>query len=322
MAPVKFDDKYGFIDTKGNWYIEPEFDSVGVFYEGKATCYQNDKEGKIDFNGNLIVDYKFDFIGHFEDERALIFIGDSINYIDPEGNLISDRFYFDGEGFSEGLAPVQLEDDGKWGYLNKAGEVAIEFSYDYAQEFESKRASVDLGEFEFLINQQGQILDTVKFEYKKRKFPIIGSANVWKLGKLNSRGDTIMQMKYRSFGYPQGELMWYFTGEKYGLADTTGTILIEPIYDKLTYFSDNGLALARRDGKYGFIERDGTVHIEFQYLNARGFKYGLAAVQVDGKWGFINENNSFEIEPIFENVAHQFRPIKAKYEPMYTFERD
>lgn len=131
-----------------------------------------------------------------------------------------------------------------------------------------------------------------------------------------------MQMKYRSFGYPQGNLMWYFTGEKYGLADTTGTILIEPTYDKLTYFSDNGLALAAKDGKYGYIKRDGTVQIEFQYLEARGFKYDLAAVQVDGKWGFINENNSFEIDPIFENVAHQFRPIKAKYEPMYSFDRD
>lgn len=273
VSPVRLDGKYGYIDIRGDWYIKPKFDSVGIFYAGKASSYQNDKEGIIDSKGNLIVDYKFDFIGHFEDERGLVVMGDSINYIDSKGDLISKRFYFDGEDFSEGLAPVQLEDDGKWGYLNKSGEIAIKFSYDYAQEFKNNSASVDLGEFEFLINKQGQILDTIESEYQKRKFPIIGSANVWKLGMLNSRGDTIMQMKYRSFGYPQGDLMWYFTGEKYGLADTTGTILIESIYDKLTYFSDNGLALASKDGKYGYIKKDGSIHIEFQYLDAKGFKY-------------------------------------------------
>ena len=131
-----------------------------------------------------------------------------------------------------------------------------------------------------------------------------------------------MQMKYRSFGYRQDNLMWYNTGEKYGLADTTGTIIVEPIYEHLTYFSDDGLALALKDGMYGYIGKDGTVQIDFQYINANGFKYGLAAVKVNDKWGFINTNNSFAIEPKYEYVASEFRKLISTYEPMYQFNRD
>ena len=322
VAPVKYKGKYGFIDTKGNWVIKARFDSVGIFYNGFATVFKNKKEGKINAEGGLIIKYKFDFIGHFEDGLALVVIGDSVNYIDTVGNLVSERFYFDGEGFSEGLAPVQLEENSKWGYINKSGEIKIAPTFDYAQEFKNGRASVDLGEYELLVNKMGLITDTVEFDFLKRKFPIIGSANNSTLGKLNSRGDTIMHMKYRSFGYPQGDLMWYFTGEKYGLADTTGTILIKPIYDKLGYFSNNGLALAMKGGRYGFIDSKGATQIPFIFRNTNGFKYDLAAVQLNEKWGFINGNGDFVIEPKFDSVLHFFRPISAKYEPQYKFERE
>ena len=131
-----------------------------------------------------------------------------------------------------------------------------------------------------------------------------------------------MQKKYRAFGYPQGEFMWYKTNGRYGLADTTGTILIKPIYEDLTYFSSNGLALAKSNGKYGYINNKGDIVIDFKYDDARGFKYDLAPVKIKGKWGFIDKKGNFKIEPKYENVIGHFRKSDGKKERMYEYSEE
>ena len=78
-------------------------------------------------------------------------------------------------------------------------------------------------------------------------------------------------------------------------------------------------ALAKKNGKYGYINEKGEVVIDFIFEDANGFKYNLAAVKLNDKWGFIDLSGQFQIEPKFDRVEHQFRPIKAKYEPMYNF---
>lgn len=319
VVPVRYQGKFGFIDRTGNWFIEPQFDSVSNFWNGYASVFKDNKEGIINTSGEQIIDCNYDFIGHFENELALVLINDSVNYINTQGDLISTTNFFDGEDFSEGLAAIKIEEKGKWGYINTEGEIQIDPAFDYGLEFKDGMASVDQGDFELQIDKYGNILDTIEFEYRRRRFPIIGSANNFTLGKLNSRGDTIMEMKYRSFGYPQGELMWFFTGERYGLADTTGAILIEPIYEQLWYFADNDLAPAKLHNSFGFIDRQGIVKIPFEYQETNGFKHGLAAVKVDGNWGFIDSSGELVIEPKFDNVTHYFRSILSKREPQYVY---
>ncbi len=337
VVPVKYEGKFGFIDRTGNWFIEPKYDSVSNFWNGYASVFKDKKEGIIDTYGKQIIDCEYDFIGLFENGLALVLINDSVNYINTKGALISATNFFDGEDFSEGLAAVQIENDGKYGYIDTYGNLTIDTLFTLAYEFQNGTAEVEIQTFDttifnsetmlveaefndYIINRTGTIIDTLVFETRKRKFPIIGSANNWTLGKLNSRGDTIMEMKYRSFGYPQDELMWFFTGERYGLADTTGTILIEPTYEKLWYFADNELALAKLNNLFGFIDRHGNVKIPFQYQETSGFKHGLAAVNINDKWGFINSSGELVIKPKFEDVTHYFRSTLSKREPQYEYD--
>ena len=116
--------------------------------------------------------------------------------------------------------------------------------------------------------------------------------------------------------------MWYKTEEKYGLADTTGTILIKPIYENLTYFSKNGLAVAKRNGKYGYINNKGDIIIDFKYEDARGFKYDLAPVKINGKWGFIDESGNFKIKPKYEYIIGNFRKLDGKTEQLYEYSEE
>ena len=316
---VKFDGKYGYIDKKGKWIVEPIYDSLGVFYKGYATSYLNGKEGIINRKGKLIVNHNFDFIGHVEDGIALIITkGEQVNYINTKGQIISKHDFYDGESFGNGLAPVQFTHKGKWGYINTAGKIVIDTIYDHASIFKNGRANVEIERLELVINLQGRVTDTLKIQ--RGNFTLIGYSDLNTLGKINSTGDTIMPMIYKSFGYPQGRYFWFNNGTCYGLADTTGMIISGTRYEYLSYFSDNGLALAKLNGKYGYINKNCEKVIDFVFQNAQGFKYNLAAVQKDGKWGFINERGELRIAYQFENVAHQFRPIDAAYEPMYHFD--
>ena len=58
LAAVKTDKGWGFIDTDGNFAIEPKFEAVGAFSEGlcSAIVSSGEKWGYIDKSGNTVID--------------------------------------------------------------------------------------------------------------------------------------------------------------------------------------------------------------------------------------------------------------------------
>ncbi len=95
-------DKYGFIDKKGNWVIQPLFKFVdSSFYEGLARFKLNDKVG----------------------------------FVDKQGNIVIQAAFLGVERFENGLAPFRLEKDSKIGFIDKQGNVIIQPLYTNAYSF-------------------------------------------------------------------------------------------------------------------------------------------------------------------------------------------
>lgn len=63
-----------------------------------------------------------------------------------------------------------------------------------------------------------------------------------------------------------------------------------------------GWAAVKKDGLWGYIDRSGTVQIEFQFEEARSFTMHLAAVKAGRNWGYVGLDGSLVIEPIFLNA--------------------
>jgi hypothetical protein len=73
LAPALLDDKWGFINQKGEFTIPALFDRVGSFAEGlaSASISGESKSGYIDRLGKFVIEPKFDEAGEFSEGLAI-----------------------------------------------------------------------------------------------------------------------------------------------------------------------------------------------------------------------------------------------------------
>ena len=151
LAAVKINDKWGYIDKKGNFVIQPQFDSVYNFSQGLAAVEINEKRGYIDKTGKIIVPLHFDDVDGFSEGLARVKINGKYGYIDKTGKMIITPQFDYASGFSEGLAAVKIND--KYGYIDKTGNFIITPQFDDASGFYEGLAAVKInGKYGYIRN--------------------------------------------------------------------------------------------------------------------------------------------------------------------------
>ena len=102
----------------------------------------------------------------------------------------------------------------------------------------------------------------------------------------------------------QIKLRPFYQNDKAGFKDQDGNIVIDFIYDEVHPFSV-GLALVRKNGKWGYINTSGKLVIPCKYNPAWSFtKNGLAAVCQNGKCGFINQKGKVIIPLMYDDAKY------------------
>ncbi len=141
LLNVSLDGKtWGYIDSKGNYVVNPQFDDAELFGENSlATVKSGDKWGYIDKTGKILINPQFDSTHNFYKDRiAAVKSGDKWGFIDKAGkfviNPIYDDFYMSGyysdeyKFFEDGYAIVYVDE--KLGVVNEKGEVIIPPLYE------------------------------------------------------------------------------------------------------------------------------------------------------------------------------------------------
>lgn len=64
----------------------------------------------------------------------------------------------------------------------------------------------------------------------------------------------------------------------------------------------DGLAVAKKDGKYGFLDKAGKKKIDFIYDGAEGFQEGLSKVKKGKMWGFVDKTGKEIVPPKYDFV--------------------
>ncbi|MFV0389207.1 MAG: WG repeat-containing protein [Pyrinomonadaceae bacterium] len=200
LAVIFLNDGVGFINTKGEMVIPPKFDHSNGFYDGVAVVVNGGKVGLINQKGEFVIPPIDDgnvSIADASDGLVKVYKtlpdkDNKISYFDTKGKLVIEVSGFDYVGdFSEGL--VAFEKDGKWGYLNRDGKVAIEPRFEDARDFGEGLAAVKIGSNWGFIDSNGEIAIAADFSEVITNFRN-GLAYVSKgnrIGYVNRRGDWV-----------------------------------------------------------------------------------------------------------------------------------
>lgn len=157
LAPVKTaDKKTGFINTKGEIAIQPQFNSVGYFCGGYAWAKTTeDKVGFINTKGEWIIKPVFEGASDFDpvSKVARVKEAGAWLYIDAAGNKIYVKDTLVWGDFAEGLSKGKQVD--KFGFYNTKSEWVIKPQFEGVREFKNGYAAAQLNGKWGLIDASG-----------------------------------------------------------------------------------------------------------------------------------------------------------------------
>lgn len=200
------------------------------------------------------------------------------------------------------LARVVL--DGKYGFINQKGELAIENKFEKTGEFSGDYAAFLKNEKWGYINRKGDVVIEPQFD-KVKGFDggvaIALKSDKWRY--IDAAGKDIE-------GFPETDKLYDFNnkraiirrGEKVGVIDPKGNIVVPVEYDEIKPFK-SGFAKARKGEKWGFIDDSGNKVVNFEYDDLGSYKNGYTWGFKDdeGQWGVIT-NNSFKVLKDVEKI--------------------
>lgn len=198
-AMTKGSNRWGYINTKGEFVISPRFETspkgyVWPFEGGFAKINVFGKIGYIDHTGEFVISPRFLDGESFHDGMARVVVEGpcayarlsdespcpdfgtlpksaasnpslpSCNYtfIDNAGKILSEQRYEYARRFAEGLAPVRIGE--RWGYIDKTGAIAISPKFESAAPFADGLARVsETGSVGF-ITHSGEYAITPRFK--------------------------------------------------------------------------------------------------------------------------------------------------------------
>ncbi|SFU70173.1 WG containing repeat-containing protein [Pustulibacterium marinum] len=123
----------------------------------------------------------------------------------------------------------------------------------------------------------------IRISNKEKKYPSITTnskiTNTEKKIKPGCSNDNDLKFTFKS-SYPESEFKIYKQKGKWGYIDKEKNVVIDFIFEDAFPFSE-GLAVVVMNQKKGFIDRNGNVIIDYQFDSATYFKNGIADVVVN-----------------------------------------
>jgi len=277
---------WGEINSKGEEIFAPVFQGIGVVSDSKLVLFKkNEKFGYMDQSGHVVVSPQYKLASDFINGRAAVFNG-KWGFIDTTGELVIQDKYDEVGFFTSDLAPVKME--GKFGYIDKIGNVVVPLQYSKTSSFLNRVATVQKDHHMGLIDTTGNVIIPVKYE------------NIW----LHDQLDLIIvssTVKSANSGYLSNK-------SKYGLYDKKGESLIPCMLDDYSFvFKDKVLLV--KDGKKGLYSISDRVVIMPEYDDIAieddpDVTYSWIMVQKNGKWGWISRNGEVKIPCKFTAATH------------------
>ena len=309
---VKKDDKYGLVDSKGNIVIEPnykEITNLGNDYKGGyITVTTDNKYGIIDYNKKQVLENKYEGIDKVTGTNWYVAkTVDGKRVVNNKAEEVISSGFDEVKEILSSDSGIIFVKDSKYGIMNEKGEVIINPEYNSLKEAAN-------GIFIAKKNENYGIIDKKNKEKVEFKF-----ANI---NYVKEAGIYIAEDKEYNAELLDNEFNKKLSGIVSDVNTEKGYMKVR-VGEEYKYYNfkfeeksskdiltSNNLFLSKKDGKYGFLDKDGKVIVDYIYDDATEQNdYGYAAIKKDGLWGSIDHEGKVVIEPTYnldENIVIDF----------------
>lgn len=251
LLPVRFNEKWGFINTQGEEVLVPKYNAIQYFKDGYAGFEYKDKWGVIKLEPVLSTSLA---------KKLRIKKGDRMDVISMNSSTIID-------------SSVNVK--------NKEYRLVeiITPKYDWVSPFFDGFAIVCINNKKGAIDTLGNIIIPVRYDYIGHcSDGLFAFCQQQKYGFLDSKGNTVIPAKFSTRVIGDIEYPPYDENKGEPCAEDYGDKSAEVFdYDRIGFFHD-GRALIQKDFKYGYIDKNGNVVIPIKYKTASKFKNDCAFV--------------------------------------------
>lgn len=116
-------------------------------------------------------------------------------------------------------------------------------------------------------------------------------------------GKELAPFRYDDLKYKGNGMIAYKEDGRWGLMDTAGTPLTEPLYKSIGNAEDNRIPAKAKDG-WLYLDYAGKKAITFEKdaEDVTAFRKGRAGVKTDGKWGLIDSAGKWICPPAYDDL--------------------
>ncbi len=249
LIPVKLQGKWGYIDSKGNWVIKPQYDFADSFTEDVARVRKENLYGYINSKNQIIIPFQ----------------------------------YYDAGNFSGNLAPVQCKQN-YYGYINKNNVLVIPCRFQKSFEFQNEIARIFRNDVYGYITKS-RFEPEIYYRYATdfgfhRAFVLTHRHKSFWL--INEKQNFIKELSFNwiPFSFSKDVPLAVFLDLRtgwYGFLDRDGSVAIPPIF---LIAEDFYLGYAKVKGPKTYIDSSGAYDYKDIYQNQNYEEFYISS---DGK---------------------------------------
>lgn len=300
---VKKENHYGIVDGEGKVILTPTYLSITNLGKDNKSGYivkaDNEKYGILDYSAKPILDTKYEGIQKvYGNDCYVVTQGGKQKLIKKDGTEVLTT------GFDTITTILPSQDDaviftkgGKYGVMKLTGEVIIPAEYEELKEAKTgmliakkggKYGVIDLAQTEKIPFDYESII------YHDKSDIYVAENQQFESTIYNRDGEEKLKGMLLEFNTEKGYLKIIVQEEtkyyNFQFEEKKDTEIL----------TNNTLYRIKKDGKFGFVDKNGKTIIEPTYDDATEQNaYGYAGIKKDGKWGSIDSKGNVVQEPTY-----------------------
>ncbi len=307
---------WGFIDTLGNWVIEPKYSMVGNFRNGRASVKIGSKYGFIDSTGKIVIKPDYKEVSDFQNEVAIVRKKYNYGIINLQGKKLTRFRYKKINTFNEQGIAIAQKPNMRLGLLQRNGNKLSKFHYAKIGLFRENLINVKRFHRNIykrksgFLNLLGEEVIAPKFHHAGNFENGLAPAQLTTNGKwgfINTSGEFVIAPKYAVASDFQDNRA--LVSEKFRtklmVIDSEG----KPVFGTENYISaskfyDNRLILKGKDHRYFVVDKSGHKIHRANFEGIKNYHENRTFVLQNEKWAVMDKNGFRLTDFRFDEAEH------------------